>query len=371
MNHYSNYFVENLMRDSTSGAGHPPPTTAGSPLSALAAAASAAQASAPFVPRPNWDLFSHFLATSGAGGGLPCPGQTPSDLARLPPGLAHHPGFNPAMLPLYVFLPSYFGASGLPMPKPPRMWPGLSPPRSPDSSATPGHLLDHHRGLPLRDADSSSNCSHASSSFEDDLADRRLSSPQTLLPEKRHYATTLPETQLFLGAGKESSHELRAPLADSDTCDAKRTKLASDVCDYGVCEEVDDEDEDVELELDGDSQKEGGAGGQSRRRRTAFTSEQLLELEREFHAKKYLSLTERAHLAHTLCLSESQVKIWFQNRRAKWKRVKGQRIGHATGGAQGGPGGPGGGGGHKIHVPIPVHVNRMQIRSAHQQLEKS
>lgn len=48
-------------------------------------------------------------------------------------------------------------------------------------------------------------------------------------------------------------------------------------------------------------------GSKSRRRRTAFTSEQLLELEREFHAKKYLSLTERSQIATTLKLSEVQV----------------------------------------------------------------
>lgn len=119
----------------------------------------------------------------------------------------------------------------------------------------------------------------------------------------------------------------------------------------------DDEDEDEE---DDDDPK--GSGGQSsRRRRTAFNSEQLLELEREFHAKKYLSLTERAHLAHNLQLSESQVKIWFQNRRAKWKRVKGQRLGTVNASQSTG---------HKIHVPIPVHVNRMQIRAQHQQYEK-
>ena len=42
------------------------------------------------------------------------------------------------------------------------------------------------------------------------------------------------------------------------------------------------------------------ANSKARRRRTAFTSEQLLELEKEFHSKKYLSLSERSQIAHTL-----------------------------------------------------------------------
>lgn len=60
----------------------------------------------------------------------------------------------------------------------------------------------------------------------------------------------------------------------------------------------------------GDSSKSGNSlkhNSKSRRRRTAFTSEQLLELEREFHAKKYLSLTERSQIATSLKLSEVQV----------------------------------------------------------------
>ncbi|XP_067634105.1 homeobox protein unplugged [Eurosta solidaginis] len=107
----------------------------------------------------------------------------------------------------------------------------------------------------------------------------------------------------------------------------------------------------------------GGGNSKSRRRRTAFTSEQLLELEREFHAKKYLSLTERSQIATSLKLSEVQVKIWFQNRRAKWKRVKAGLTSHGLGRGTGG-------GGTKIVVPIPVHVNRFAVRSQHQQLEK-
>lgn len=55
-----------------------------------------------------------------------------------------------------------------------------------------------------------------------------------------------------------------------------------------------------------DRNSEGGKAG--RRRRTAFTSEQLLELEKEFHAKKYLSLTERSQIAHALKLSEVKIK---------------------------------------------------------------
>ncbi|XP_038023046.2 homeobox protein Nkx-3.1 [Anas platyrhynchos] len=58
----------------------------------------------------------------------------------------------------------------------------------------------------------------------------------------------------------------------------------------------------------------------AKRSRAAFTHSQVLELERKFSHQKYLSAPERAHLAQNLQLTETQVKIWFQNRRYKTKR---------------------------------------------------
>lgn len=57
-----------------------------------------------------------------------------------------------------------------------------------------------------------------------------------------------------------------------------------------------------------------------RRTRTAFSCEQLLALERRFTTNRYLSVNERLTVALALRLSETQVKIWFQNRRTKWKK---------------------------------------------------
>ncbi|XP_046993917.1 homeobox protein slou-like [Schistocerca americana] len=64
----------------------------------------------------------------------------------------------------------------------------------------------------------------------------------------------------------------------------------------------------------------GGGSGKPRRARTAFTYEQLVALENKFKTTRYLSVCERLNLALSLSLTETQVKIWFQNRRTKWKK---------------------------------------------------
>ncbi|XP_064603393.1 homeobox protein Nkx-3.2-like [Liolophura sinensis] len=76
--------------------------------------------------------------------------------------------------------------------------------------------------------------------------------------------------------------------------------------------------------IDAGKQENGGKPQTSKprkkRSRAAFSHAQVFELERRFSHQRYLSGPERADLAQALKLTETQVKIWFQNRRYKTKR---------------------------------------------------
>ncbi|KAM9845120.1 homeobox protein engrailed-2b-like [Aulostomus maculatus] len=64
---------------------------------------------------------------------------------------------------------------------------------------------------------------------------------------------------------------------------------------------------------------------EDKRPRTAFTAEQLHRLKTEFQGNRYLTEQRRQSLARELGLNESQIKIWFQNKRAKIKKASGNK----------------------------------------------
>ncbi|XP_053731455.1 homeobox protein Nkx-2.3 [Synchiropus splendidus] len=75
--------------------------------------------------------------------------------------------------------------------------------------------------------------------------------------------------------------------------------------------------------VDPDSEKPTAKAHRTRRKpRVLFSQAQVYELERRFKQQRYLSAPEREHLASSLKLTSTQVKIWFQNRRYKCKRQR-------------------------------------------------
>ncbi|KAF7996768.1 hypothetical protein HCN44_002414 [Aphidius gifuensis] len=68
-----------------------------------------------------------------------------------------------------------------------------------------------------------------------------------------------------------------------------------------------------------------GTTPEEKRPRTAFSGEQLARLKREFAENRYLTERRRQQLSRDLGLNEAQIKIWFQNKRAKIKKASGQK----------------------------------------------
>ncbi|XP_068451861.1 homeobox protein CDX-1a [Clinocottus analis] len=60
--------------------------------------------------------------------------------------------------------------------------------------------------------------------------------------------------------------------------------------------------------------------------RVVYTDQQRLELEKEFQCNRYITMRRKSELSMALGLSERQVKIWFQNRRAKERKINRKKL---------------------------------------------
>ena len=112
---------------------------------------------------------------------------------------------------------------------------------------------------------------------------------------------------------KETKEILALSSSNSSSCNESEPKLNAAYCDN------EDNDEHV-YDSDDDSNMSN-----SKRPRTAFTGSQLNRLKNEFEKCKYLTGEKRQFLAGELKLNESQIKIWFQNKRAKIKKSSGTK----------------------------------------------
>ncbi|XP_035255630.1 NK3 homeobox 3 [Anguilla anguilla] len=132
---------------------------------------------------------------------------------------------------------------------------------------------------------------------------------------EQHNGDTSKEFQTVCGGGITSQCGEDEALPYSNPCEEESTGIEAEYEEYHKVNQKEEQHGKLEGCGFGDQPK-----STKKRSRAAFSHTQVYELERRFNLQRYLSGPERADLAEALKLTETQVKIWFQNRRYKTKR---------------------------------------------------
>lgn len=213
----------------------------------------------------------------------------------------------------------------------------MSSPKSEDAMSTTGDsktensdsINERLQRQPKEDNsdDNSDNVRTTSFSVADILDPRKFTGCSTA-EKSRVWVPWKNRKRRLTDSGDSASDDDRADgpgIPDTATDLSCKSRVGSEADDeLRHDDELDDDDEilsDSEDCLDKKCKNlDSSKAGKPRRARTAFTYEQLVALENKFKTTRYLSVCERLNLALSLNLTETQVKIWFQNRRTKWKK---------------------------------------------------
>ncbi|WAR22187.1 VEX1-like protein [Mya arenaria] len=144
------------------------------------------------------------------------------------------------------------------------------------------------------------------------VSSERLSDSATSTPLPQPKRRRLESASTSPSSSDESTTELAAMMTDDNSNQSYPTLEKASPTSGSNCS--------VSSDCDNESTCSTDSSERRKKARTAFTSEQLQALERQFRSRKYLTASDRTQLAKKLKLREQQVKTWFQNRRMKEKR---------------------------------------------------